>query len=78
MSGEQIACALVYGACLFVNVVLNIVLIPRYGLEGAAIATTCAVIFETGALYAAAHRRLGIHIFIVPSSSQAALGGRTT
>lgn len=65
MSGEQVACAAAYGASLFVNVVLNIVLIPRYGLEGAAIATTCAVVFETAALYAAALRKLGIRIFII-------------
>ncbi|MEZ5871238.1 MAG: lipopolysaccharide biosynthesis protein [Nitratireductor sp.] len=69
MSGEQGTCAAVYAASLSVNLVLNFALIPAYGLKGAAIATTCAMVFEAGALYAAARRRLGIHIFIIPARS---------
>ena len=67
MSGEQGTCAAVYAASLSVNLVLNFSLIPVLGLKGAAIATTCALVFEAIALYAAARRRLGIHIFIVPA-----------
>lgn len=66
MSGEQKVCAAVYAASLFVNLTLNFSLIPAYGLAGAAWATTFALFFEAFALYAAARRRLGIHIFIVP------------
>ncbi|MCB1450711.1 MAG: polysaccharide biosynthesis C-terminal domain-containing protein [Nitratireductor sp.] len=69
MSGEQGTCAAVYAASLSVNLVLNFALIPIFGLKGAAIATTCALVFEAFALYAAARRRLGIHIFIVPARS---------
>jgi O-antigen/teichoic acid export membrane protein len=68
MSGEQNTCAAVYGASLFVNLTLNLTLIPIYGLKGAAWATTTAMLFEAIALYAAARRRLGIHIFIIPMS----------
>lgn len=67
MSGQQKACAGVYAASLSVNLVLNFVLIPLYGLQGAAIATTLALTFESAALYAVARRRLGLHIFIVPN-----------
>ena len=66
MSGEQTTCAAVYGASFFINVTLNFALIPAYGLQGAAWSTTFALFFEALALYAAARRRLGIHIFIIP------------
>lgn len=68
MSGKQKMCAIVYAATLFVAIALNILLIPIYGLNGAAMATTMALCFEAFALYAAAKRTLGLHIFIVPSS----------
>lgn len=66
MSGEQRICALVYGVTLALNVALNMTLIPRMGLEGAAAATSLALVFEAVALYTAARLRLGLHIFIVP------------
>ncbi len=75
MSGEQRACAMVYAASLAVNISLNIMLIPRFGLEGAALATSLALVFEAGALYAAAKRRLGLHIFIVPARRTTAVDG---
>lgn len=68
MSGEQKTCAAVYAASLFVAVVLNCLLVPRFGLSGAALATLATLSFEAAALYAAAHRRLGLHIFILPAS----------
>lgn len=64
MSGEQKICAALYAMSLMVNVILNITLIPIYGLLGAAIATTGAMIFESLALYAVALRRLDLHIVI--------------
>lgn len=67
MSGEQKNCALIYGLTFYVNFVLNWALIPAYGLKGAATATTLALAFESAALYAAAKRRLGLHIFIIPA-----------
>ena len=70
MSGEQKACAVVYAITLTINIVLNFTLIPKYGLAGAASATTIAMIFEAIALYATTLRRLGIHMFIVPIKSR--------
>ncbi|MBL4892015.1 MAG: lipopolysaccharide biosynthesis protein [Rhizobiaceae bacterium] len=69
MSGEQNSCALVYVGTLLVNIVLNWSLIPVYGLHGAAIATTCALAFESLLLYAVAKRKLGLHIFIIPQKN---------
>jgi O-antigen/teichoic acid export membrane protein len=40
-------------------------LIPQYGIEGAAVATTAALIFESAVLYAVAKRRLGFHVSIL-------------
>ncbi len=77
MSGEQRTCALVYAASLSVNVCLNMTLIPRLGLEGAAIATSAALAFEAAALYAAAKRRLGLHIFILPARTHITPRGAT-
>ncbi|MEL6948294.1 MAG: lipopolysaccharide biosynthesis protein, partial [Pseudomonadota bacterium] len=64
MSGQQNACALVYGLTLAINVALNLTLIPQFGLMGAASATTVAMIFEAAALHIVVHRRLGMSLFV--------------
>ena len=64
MSGNQNVCASIYGVSLAVNILLNISLIPHYGLYGAAAATTITMMFEATALYAITLRRLGIHMFV--------------
>ncbi|MEM9279034.1 MAG: flippase [Pseudomonadota bacterium] len=69
MSGKQNICALVYGGALFVNVVLNMSLIPLYGMMGAAIATAIALGFESALLYSMVLRKLDIHAFIIPQKS---------
>ena len=69
MTGNQNACAFIYVFALFVNVALNLSLIPSMGLIGAAIATAVAMAFESAALYAAIRRKLGIHAFIIPAAS---------
>lgn len=73
MSGQQNICAVVFALALMVNIILNISLIPIYGLPGAAWATTSAMIFEAAALYAISLRRLGLHMFVFsPSDGKAA------
>jgi O-antigen/teichoic acid export membrane protein len=64
MLGEQRACALVYAAAFAINIVLCLILIPRYGATGAAIATTSAVVAESLMLFFATRYRLGLHVFI--------------
>jgi O-antigen/teichoic acid export membrane protein len=60
MSGNQNICAAVYALTLAVNIGLSVILIPRFGLWGAAFATTVSMIFEAAALSFTAWRRLGI------------------
>ena len=71
MSGHQNVCAIIYGVTLAVNVALNLTFIPKYGLYGAAWATTVAMIFEAAALYSLTLRRLDIHMFVFASPPQA-------
>ncbi|BCH22733.1 oligosaccharide flippase family protein [Mesorhizobium sp. L-8-3] len=60
MSGNQNVCAFVYALTLAVNVALSVLLIPRIGLWGAAVATAGAMVFEAAALSFTVWRRLGI------------------
>ena len=64
MAGRQMACAALYATTLGVNVALNLILIPRYGLEGAAIATAAAMCFEAVVLLAVTRRLLGFTMFV--------------
>lgn len=64
MSGNQNVCALIYGATLGVNVLLNVILIPQFGLWGAAVATAIAMGCEAALLAFTVWRRLGIVMFI--------------
>jgi O-antigen/teichoic acid export membrane protein len=64
MLGEQRACALVYATAFALNFILCIVLIPRMGVEGAAVSTSTALIVESALLFFVTKRRLGFHVFI--------------
>jgi O-antigen/teichoic acid export membrane protein len=74
MSGNERICAVIFGATLFVSIGLAIVLIPMYGLSGAAVSVAIAMAFETLALGIAVWRRLGIRISVfsdlIPSHRQ--------
>ena len=69
MSGNQNVCAIVYALTLVVNIGLSMVLIPHFGLWGAAIATAVSMTFEAAALSFTAWRKLGIAmvIFLPPT-----------
>jgi O-antigen/teichoic acid export membrane protein len=60
MSGNQNVCAAVYAMTLALNIGLNVVMIPLFGLWGAAGATAFAMIFEAAALSFTVWRKLGI------------------
>ncbi|MEM8811099.1 MAG: lipopolysaccharide biosynthesis protein [Pseudomonadota bacterium] len=72
MSGHQKICAAVYGATFIANIGLNFLLIPQFGLAGAAAATSIAMIFETFALIAVVKRKLGV--FLPGAFVQSAIG----
>ncbi len=64
MLGEQRVCALVYANAFAANVALCVLLIPRFGTAGAAMATTAALTFESVLLFVVTKARLGLHVFI--------------
>jgi O-antigen/teichoic acid export membrane protein len=71
MLGERKQCAFVYAAAFAINLTLCIVLIPRLGIEGAAIATSTALVAESVMFYCVAKWRLGLHIFILGAAKAA-------
>ena len=62
MLGHQHVCALAYASAFVMNVVLCVLLIPRFGGHGAAAATSMALVFETVLLFWIVRRRLGLHV----------------
>ena len=64
MLGERQSCALVYGGSFALSIGLCILLIPRLGLAGAAIASSVALVFKSVSLFLVAKHRLGLHCFI--------------
>lgn len=72
MSGHQNSCAVVFAATLALNIVLNVLLLPTFGLWGAAMATAFAMIFEAAGLSFTVWRKLGIVMTIfIPARSAA-------
>ncbi len=65
MLGERKQCAVIYAGAFSINLAACVVLIPRIGIDGAAFATSTALIFESICLYLVAKRRLGFHVFIM-------------
>jgi O-antigen/teichoic acid export membrane protein len=64
MVGEQRACAKVYAVAFATNIGLCVILIPLFGVAGAAIALSSAMIVESVLLFAVTKARLGMHVFI--------------
>jgi O-antigen/teichoic acid export membrane protein len=64
MVGEQRACARVYAAAFITNIALCVILIPLFGVAGAAIAISTAMILESVLLFWVTRVRLGLHVFI--------------
>ena len=60
MTGHQNVCAIAYACTLALNVGLNVLLIPQFGLWGAAAATAAAMAFEAATLSIIVWRKLGI------------------
>jgi O-antigen/teichoic acid export membrane protein len=63
MLGHQRACIVIVACAVAANVALCIVLIPLYGITGAAIATSSAMLLESVLLFLAARRLVGFHLF---------------
>lgn len=64
MSGHEKVCAVAYGGALAANMVLNFLLIPHFGLMGAAIATAAAMVIEAVGLSLLVWWQTGIVMFV--------------
>ena len=63
MAGQQMLCVKLYAVALAVNIGLNILLLPLYGIEGAALAAAGAMAVEAVLLHVAVRRKLNIVLF---------------
>jgi O-antigen/teichoic acid export membrane protein len=64
MLGHQRTCAAVLGATVVLNLALNVALVPRFGIEGAAAASALSITGAALMYRRAARRRLGIEVAI--------------
>jgi O-antigen/teichoic acid export membrane protein len=62
MLGHQHICALAYALSFVMNLVLCIMLVPKFGGYGAAAATSLSLVFETVLLFWIVRSRLGLHV----------------
>lgn len=65
MTGQEQICAWAYGLALGVNIVLTMILIPMYGLIGAAFATAMGMVVEAVILSIIVRRRSGFMMFVL-------------
>ncbi len=64
MQDQQVASASIYACAFATNLVLCLILIPHFGLTGAAASTASAIVTESVLLYVVTKRKLGLHIFV--------------
>jgi O-antigen/teichoic acid export membrane protein len=69
MLGHQHICALAYALAFVMNVVLCMLLVPRFGGYGAAAATSISLTFETVLLFWIVRQRLGLHVLAFGSTA---------
>lgn len=65
MTGRENAAGRIIGLAALLNIVLNAVLIPRFGLEGAAVSTAVSTAFWNIALVVMVRKRLGIRPTVI-------------
>jgi O-antigen/teichoic acid export membrane protein len=64
MLGEQRLCAMAYAIAFATNLIACVLLIPRFGAMGAAMATSLALLVESAQLFLINRLRLGLHTFV--------------
>jgi O-antigen/teichoic acid export membrane protein len=62
MTGQQNIITLIVGASALVNILLNLLFIPFWGINGAALATTCSIIIWKVLAVIFVKRRIGIRV----------------
>lgn len=75
MLGEQRICAMIAALAFATNLGLCLLLVPRFGVEGAAWSITTAFLLETALMFVVARKKLGFHIFVFghPQAKRATL-----
>jgi len=61
MTGYEKIVSLGVGFGTFINIILNFMLIPKWGMEGAAVATSCSMLVWNILLVIWAYNKIGIH-----------------
>ena len=64
MMGQQKMCAAVLVATVVLNLVLNLILVPQFGILGAASATASSLTFAALSNYTVVRKRLGLDVAI--------------
>lgn len=64
VTGHEGTCARIYFAAFLANLVLNLALVPSFGIIGAGAATSLAYMMESILLALFVHRRLGLRVMI--------------
>ena len=63
MTGHQRVSGRIVGVCALLSVILNLTLIPRWGLNGAAFSTMFTMILQNVWMYRAVQQHVGISTF---------------
>ena len=66
MTGNQDILAKILFIAAILNILLNLYLIPIYGIEGAAFASMLSLVFWNSAMIVAVKRKLGFYTFYIP------------
>jgi O-antigen/teichoic acid export membrane protein len=66
MTGNQNILARILFLGAIINVLLNLILIPKYGINGAAIASTISTVFWNITMVFAVKKKLGFYSFYLP------------
>jgi O-antigen/teichoic acid export membrane protein len=74
MTGHHQDTIKVYGAAAAASIVLNLLLIPAWGIVGAAVASYTAMLAANSCLYVLVRKRLGVSAFIGASGTRFSFG----
>src|SRR5262245_28204958 len=69
MTGHETQAAVALGAGAVANIVLNLLLVPAWGMEGAAIGNTCSVVVWNVIATFALYRKTGVHSTVFASAA---------
>ena len=66
MTGNQNILAKILLFAAILNIVLNLYLIPKYGIDGAALASVISIVVWNSGMILAVKKKLGFYTFYIP------------